>query len=68
MIALASAPWGGIGKEPSLPTNDKRADGVFNLVVADFNLTMLKKCAEVCLLILSISIACLGEVVSTRDY
>ena len=43
MIALASAPWGGIGKEPSLPTNDNRADGVFNLVVADFNLTMLKK-------------------------
>ena len=47
MIALASAPWGGIGKEPSLPANDKRADGVFNLVVADFNLTMLKKRAEV---------------------
>ena len=38
---------GCIGKEPSLPTNDKRADGVFNLVVADFNLTMLKKRAEV---------------------
>ena len=45
---------GCIGKEPSLPANDKRADGVFNLVVADFNLTMLKKRAEVCLLILSI--------------
>ena len=43
-----------IRKEPSLPANDKRADGVFNLVVADFNLTMLKKRAEVCLLILSI--------------
>ena len=27
---------GCIGKEPSLPANDKRADGVFNLVVADF--------------------------------
>ena len=38
---------GCIGKEPSLPANDKRADGVFNLVVADFNLTMLKKRAEV---------------------
>ena len=38
---------GCIGKEPSLPANDKRADGVFNLVVADFNLTMLKKRTEV---------------------
>ena len=38
---------GCIGKEPSLPANDKRADGVFNLVVADFNLTMLKKRIEV---------------------
>ena len=47
MIALASAPLGRIGKEPSLPANDKRADGVFNLVVADFNLTMLKKRTEV---------------------
>ena len=45
---------GCIGKEPSLPADNKRADGVFNLVVADFNLTMLKKRAEVCLLILSI--------------
>ena len=45
---------GCIGKEPSLPANDKMADGVFNLVVADFNLTMLKKRAEVRLLILSI--------------
>lgn len=54
MIALASAPLGRIGKEPSLPANDKRADGVFNLVVADFNLTMLKKRAEVRFLTLSI--------------
>lgn len=46
---------GCIGKEPFLPANDKRADGVFYLVVADFNLTMLKKRAEVRLLILSIS-------------
>ena len=38
---------GCIGKEPSLPANDKRADGVFNLVVADFDLTMLKKRIEV---------------------
>ena len=38
---------GCIGKEPPLPANDKRADGVFNLVVADFNLTMLKKRTEV---------------------
>ena len=38
---------GRIGKEPSLPANDKGADGVFNLVVADFNLAMLKKRAEV---------------------
>ena len=45
---------GCIGKEPSLPTNDKRADGVFNLVIADFNLTMLKKRTEMRLLILSI--------------
>ena len=45
---------GCIGKEPSLPADDKRADGIFNLVIADFNLTMLKKRAEVCLLILSI--------------
>ena len=45
---------GCIGKEPSLPANDKRADGVFYLVVADFNLTMFKKGAEVSLLILSI--------------
>ena len=45
---------GRIGKEPSLPANDKGADGVFNLVVADFNLAMLKKRAEVRLLILSI--------------
>ena len=45
---------GCIGKEPSLPTNDKRADGVFYLVVADFNLTMLKKRTEVRLLILRI--------------
>ena len=45
---------GCIGKEPSLPANDKRADGVFYLVVADFNLAMLKKRAEVRLLILSI--------------
>ena len=49
-------PLGCIGKEPSLPANDKRADGVFNLVVADFNLTMLKKRAEVSLLILSTGI------------
>ena len=54
MIALAFAPLGRIGKEPSLPANDKRADGVFNLVVADFNLTMLKKRAEVRFLTLSI--------------
>ena len=54
MIALASAPLGRIGKEPSLLANDKRADGVFNLVVADFNLTMLKKLAEVRFLTLSI--------------
>mgnify|MGYP006969280929 FL=1 len=54
MIALASAPLGRIGKESSLPANDKRADGVFNLVVADFNLTMLKKRAEVRFLTLSI--------------
>ena len=47
-------PLGRIGKEPSLPANDKRADGVFNLVVADFNLTMLKKRAEVRFLTLSI--------------
>ena len=47
---------GYIGKEPSLPANDKRADGVFYLVVADFNLTMLKKRAEVSLLILSTGI------------
>ena len=46
---------GCIGKEPFLPANDKRADDVFYLVVADFNLTMLKKRAEVSLLILSIS-------------
>lgn len=45
---------GCIGKEPSLPTNDKRADGVFNLVIADFNLTMFKKRTEMHLLILSI--------------
>ena len=45
---------GCIGKEPSLPADNKRADGVFNLVVADFNLAMLKKRAEVSLLILSI--------------
>ena len=38
---------GCIGKEPSLPANDKRADDVFNLVVADFDLTMLKKRIEV---------------------
>ena len=38
---------GCIGKEPSLPANDKGTNGVFNLVVADFNLTMLKKRAEV---------------------
>ena len=43
-----------IGKEPSLPPNDKRADGVFNLVVADFNLAMFKECAEVRLLVLRI--------------
>ena len=36
-----------IGKEPSLPAYDKGADSVFYLVVADFNLTMLKKRAEV---------------------
>ena len=48
---------GCIGKEPSLPANDKRTDGVFYLVVADFNLTMLKKRAEVSLLILSIGTA-----------
>ena len=45
---------GRIGKEPSLPANDKGADGVFNLVVADFNLAMLKKRTEMRLLILSI--------------
>ena len=45
---------GRIGKEPSLPANDKGADGVFNLVVADFNLAMLKKRTEVYLLVLSI--------------
>ena len=49
-------PLGCIGKEPSLPANDKRADGIFYLVVADFNLTMLKKRAEVSLLILSTGI------------
>lgn len=52
MIALASAPLGCIGKEPSLPADDKGADGVFNLVAADFNLTMLKKRAEVRFLII----------------
>ena len=36
---------GCIGKDPSLPANDKRADSVFNLVVADFNLTMFKEFA-----------------------
>ena len=45
---------GCISKEPFLPANDKRADGVFNLVVADFDLTMLKKRTEMRLLILSI--------------
>lgn len=45
---------GRIGKEPSLPANDKGMDGVFNLVVADFNLAMLKECTEVRLLVLSI--------------
>ena len=45
---------GCMGKELSLPTNDKRADGVFNLVIADFNLTMFKKRTEMHLLILSI--------------
>ena len=45
---------GRIGKEPPLPPNDKRADGVFNLVVADFNLAMLKKRTEARLLVLSI--------------
>ena len=38
---------GCIDKEPSLPANDKRADSVFYLVAADFNLTMLKKRTEV---------------------
>lgn len=47
-------PLGRIGKELSLPANDKRTDGVFNLVVADFNFTMLKKRAEVRFLILNI--------------
>ena len=46
---------GRIGKEPSLPANDKRADGVFYLVVADFNLPMLKKRTQVRLLVLRIS-------------
>ena len=41
-----------IGKKPSLSANDKRTDGVFNLIVADFNFAMLKECAEVCLLVL----------------
>ena len=45
---------GRIGKEPSLPANDKRADGVFYLVVADFNLPMLKKSTQVRLLVLRI--------------
>ena len=45
---------GCIGKEPSLPANDKRADGVFYLVVADFNLAMLKKRIQVRLLVLRI--------------
>ena len=45
---------GRIGKEPSLPANDKGTDGVFNLVVADFNLAMLKKRTEVRLLVLGI--------------
>ena len=52
---------GRIGKEPSLPANDKRADGVFNLVVADFNLAMLKKRAEVRLLILRIGYSVLQK-------
>ena len=45
---------GRIGKEPSLPANDKGADDVFNLVVADFNLAMLKKRTEMRFLVLSI--------------
>ena len=45
---------GRIGKEPSLPTNDKGTDGVFNLVVADFNLAVLKKRTEVRLRVLRI--------------
>ena len=39
---------GRIGKEPSLSANDKRTDGVFYLVVADFNLPMLKKSTRYC--------------------
>ena len=45
---------GRIGKKPSFPANDKGTDGVFNLVVADFNLAMLKKRTEARLLVLSI--------------
>ena len=45
---------GRIGKKPSLPANDKGTDGVFYLVVADFNLTMLKKRTQVRLLVLRI--------------
>ena len=45
---------GRTGKEPSLPANGKRADGVFYLVVADFNLAMLKKRIQVRLLVLRI--------------
>ena len=45
---------GRIGKKPSLPANDKMADGVFYLIVADFNLAMLKKRTQVCHLVLRI--------------
>ena len=38
---------GCIGKEPSLPANDKGTDGVFYLVVADFNFAMRKERTEV---------------------
>ena len=52
---------GRIGKEPSLPANDKRADSVFYLVVAYFNLAMFKKRAEVRLLILRIGYSVLQK-------
>lgn len=58
---------GRIGKEPPLPANNKGADGVFNLVVADFNLAMLKKRTEVCLLVLSIGNSVLQFACWTRN-